>query len=101
MAPEDDGSVWSHVFGDFDQPYHLRIVYDDHLGAAFGRWAERSFWREPVAFCVFYNPVGDLVAVRFAQAFVWFGHALEDVVVGFGNAEDPRSWFGNEPGARC
>ena len=97
MAAENNWSIRSHLLGDRDQRCHLRIVDDDDMGASFGGWLQGSFAGEPVAFCVFEDPVGDLVVVFCAEAFVGLGDALEDVVVCFGDAEDAGAWFGDVP----
>lgn len=63
MTAEDHRAIRSHIFGDGDQRCHLRVVDDDDMGASFGRWLERSFTGEPVAFCVLVDPIGDLLIV--------------------------------------
>lgn len=97
VTAENNRAIRSHLLGDRDQWCHLRIVDDDDIGASFGGWLQGSFAGEPVAFCVFEDPVGDLVVVFCAEAFVGLGDALEDVVVCFGDAEDAGAWFGDVP----
>lgn len=97
VTAENNRPIRSHFFGNRDQRYHLRIIDDDNMSASFGWRLERSFAREPVAFGIFEDPVGDMVVVFCAEAFVGLGDALEDVVVCFGDAEDAGAWFGDVP----
>lgn len=63
MTAEDNRTIRSRSFGDWDQWCHLRVIDDDDMGAPLGWWLEGSFAGEPVALCVFRDPVGDLVVI--------------------------------------
>lgn len=97
MTAEDNRTIGCHIFGDRDQRCHLRIINHDDMGSSLGGGSEGSFWDQPVALGVLFDPVGDLAVVVCAEAFFGFGDALQDVVVRLGDAEDPWAWFWDVP----
>lgn len=97
VATEEHWSVRILLLGDGDQFWHLRIVDDDDICSALGGRLERTFVFEPVALCIVDNPAFNFPELLVCATHFGANDALEDIVVGLGDAKHVRPGLWYEP----
>lgn len=90
----DDFDIGTGFAEEGDEAGHLRVIDDDDVGAA---RCERPAGGKPVLFGVVRDPFFETFLFVLVEADGGGGDALEDVVVGFGDAEDGGVGLGDVP----
>lgn len=104
MGTIDNRNVGSCLLDKRNESWHLRVVDEDDICATSGlaRYIritkqgtkdeahKRSTFREPVAFSVVGDPLGELLLLRQGQSEAGISDTLEDVVVVLGGPEHCR-----------